>query len=90
MKIILLTGLALLIIAVLYSAYSGRTEYLNDTDLASINIDKLKVLKELALSREDSVLLNIEELKKLDHCVFGNFYFMIRYLIVYIIYFTFI
>ncbi|MFN3873854.1 MAG: hypothetical protein ACK4R9_12720 [Ignavibacterium sp.] len=75
MKIILLTGLALLIIAVLYLASSGRTEYLNNTDLTSINFDTLKVLKELALSREDSVLLNIEELKKLDHCVCREFLF---------------
>ncbi|GMU96218.1 hypothetical protein [Ignavibacterium album] len=75
MKIFLLTGLSLSIIEVLFLLSSGRTEFLNNTDSSFINFDTLKVLKELALSREDSVLLNIEELKKLDSSVCREFLF---------------
>ena len=68
MKQLLLIRLLFLIITVLYLTSFARTEHLDRLKSFDNKFDTLKVLKELALSREDSVLLHIEELKKEDYC----------------------
>ena len=86
MKQFLLVGLLFLIIAVLYLASFARTECWDNINSSDIRFDTLRVLKELALSREDSVLLHIEELKKENYCdcedlvirdsIFNNLYYL--------------